>query len=875
MSLLKQNQSFSVRDYLFIAVGLLGMLAYFMSYGMQDPRGMINISLDQSSAMLKAGEVANNLGYNTSNYRSQINFGTNVDLLDSLQHKIGRQNAVKQLRQDKSANVYPYFWEIHFERTGPGGEDEIVFGGDRGDVETGADEFIIRFSPSGEWIELINSSDLIPEQQINREALRNVFTADSTLELWRSIPDSAWEGILSFDLEQSYDDTVSSEEETGDPHQFKRSEILRLSEYYIQQSGWNLAQFDVSNIRMETLESTVVARIRYQSKDPIHGQDVNLQASVTPAGTLLDLSSRYNPAGGNGNQAPNVWELVTIASIFLFGIAVAVIFYFRIRARVVDTKSALVMSILAGFIVPVMVFLNQTHEVNLFEEGSSWVDFMGLALMMGITGALASVGFFIVSAVGDSITRQHWPEKLDCYDYLRQGMFFNKPVGEVLLRSVILTFLLTGFWSILLWFFPEIYFETSEPLLSYEVIWPPVYLVLDNIWYSLILAFSIFLVVGSQSYAQTSSQWLAGALMVVAVAVVQPLPFASGPEPIQLTLLLILGVVLTAIYLYWDFLTLLLTHFLFSALLVVSSGWIIESSPDFYVFLFYLLFLFLMTGVGVLFIVKGKDEQALPDYVPEYVEELAQEERIKQELQIARDVQQSFLPSVTPAISNLDLAAICKPAYETGGDYYDFIQLDDHRLGVAIGDVSGKGIQAAFYMTFTKGILHTLCQEHESPAQVLKKANKLFYQNAQRGTFISLIYGIVDTREKTFRFARAGHNPLFYYSSDKDTLDLQQPSGLGLGLTISNSFDNNIQESTLNLASGDVLVLYTDGVVESLNTARQFYGTDRLRKLLSSRKNKQADVILSDLVSDVTTFAGQAKQHDDMTIMVIKLNQEG
>ncbi|MDZ7695106.1 MAG: PP2C family serine/threonine-protein phosphatase [Balneolaceae bacterium] len=130
------------------------------------------------------------------------------------------------------------------------------------------------------------------------------------------------------------------------------------------------------------------------------------------------------------------------------------------------------------------------------------------------------------------------------------------------------------------------------------------------------------------------------------------------------------------------------------------------------------------------------------------------------------------------------MAAICKPAYETGGDYYDFIQLDDHRIAVAIGDVSGKGIQAAFYMTFTKGILHTLCRETESPAEVLKKANRLFYENARRGTFISLIYGIVDLRKKTFRFARAGHNPILHYAAQSQTMDLLQPSGIGLGLTI-------------------------------------------------------------------------------------------
>ncbi|MDR8391187.1 PP2C family protein-serine/threonine phosphatase [Aliifodinibius sp. S!AR15-10] len=877
MSLLKQNESYSVRDFLFIAVGLLSLFGFFMSYGSQDPRGMIDSSMDQSLAMMKGAEVVNSLGFNTGNYHSKVNFGTNNRLLDSLQFSLGRKNAIELFREDSTINIYPYHWEVHFRKKIPGDEEgEIVFGDNPENRETGPNEFILRFSSSGKWIELLNGSDFIPERKVNREALQNVFTSDSLRAIFETLPDTSWYESLHFDLEQDYNDTTTQAMETaaGSGQSFDRSQLLRLCEYYLQRSGWDVENFSVANIRIETLESTAVARIQYKSTEKIHGQEVNLEASVTPAGALLGLSASYNPRLVNGQRGPQIPELITIASIFLFGIGTIIIFYFRIRARVVDTKSALVLSIIAGFIVPVIIFLNQVHEFNIFEEGANWVDFVGIALSMGITGAVASVGFFIVSAVGDSVTRQNWPKKLDCYDYLRQGMFFNKPVGEALLRSVILTFLLAGIWSALLWVFPDLYIHMDEPILSHEVIWPPVYLIFDNTWFSLILIFSIFLVVGSQTYAQTSNQWIAAIFMILAVAIIEPIPFSTGPTAEQFLLLSILGAVMVGIYLYWDFLTLLLIHFLFNCLLVVSSGWVIAGSPDLYLFIFYLSFLVIIIVAGTLFVTRGKEEQALPDYVPEYVEELAQEQRIKQELQIARDVQQSFLPVSTPAINNLDLAAICKPAYETGGDYYDFIQLNDHRIGVAIGDVSGKGIQAAFYMTFTKGILHTLCRETESPAQVLKKANKLFYENARRGTFISLIYGIVDTREKTFRFARAGHNPILHFSSKNGTLEQLQPDGLGLGLTISESFDNNIQEKTLDLSAGDLLVLYTDGVIESLNTARQFYGTKRLETLLNSSVKKNANDILSDLVNDVTTFSGQAKQHDDMTVMVIKLNNE-
>jgi len=273
---------------------------------------------------------------------------------------------------------------------------------------------------------------------------------------------------------------------------------------------------------------------------------------------------------------------------------------------------------------------------------------------------------------------------------------------------------------------------------------------------------------------------------------------------------------------------------------------------------------------GFLAIAKGKEQKVLSRYVPSYVEELAQEQRIKQELQIAREVQQSFLPVQTPEFEHFELAGICKPAYETGGDYYDFMQLDDKRVAVAIGDVSGKGIQAAFYMTFIKGILHSLCREIESPAEVLKKTNRLFCDNAQRGTFISLVYGIIDLEEQTFRFARAGHNPIIRMNGANDKVDELQPKGIGLGLTKSEAFDDNIEELELNLDQEDVLVLYTDGIVEALNEAHVFYGSKRLNSKLRSNKQRTAAEILKEISEDVRSFIGEAKQHDDMTMVVMK-----
>lgn len=192
--------------------------------------------------------------------------------------------------------------------------------------------------------------------------------------------------------------------------------------------------------------------------------------------------------------------------------------------------------------------------------------------------------------------------------------------------------------------------------------WPPLYLFLQNGWYSFSLVLGIFLVIGGQSYAQTGNKYLTGIILILVCGIVVPVLNDYGPPFQQFLVSILLGVLLTGIYFMWDFITLLLSYFLFLGLLSSSTGWIIEGSSDANIFIIFLVFLSLLAITGMSASLKGKDEKVLPNFVPDYVEELAQEERIKQELQIARNVQQSFLPVRTPDIDRLDLAAVCKPA---------------------------------------------------------------------------------------------------------------------------------------------------------------------------------------------------------------------
>ncbi|MFQ5569088.1 MAG: PP2C family protein-serine/threonine phosphatase, partial [Rhodothermales bacterium] len=189
------------------------------------------------------------------------------------------------------------------------------------------------------------------------------------------------------------------------------------------------------------------------------------------------------------------------------------------------------------------------------------------------------------------------------------------------------------------------------------------------------------------------------------------------------------------------------------------------------------------------------------------------------------------------------------------------------------GDVSGKGTQAAFYMTLAKGILQTLSREGLPPAEVMRRLNTLFCENVPRGTFISMIYGVFDVQARTFTFARAGHNPVILKRSPSQEPDLVQPTGLGIGLISGSTFDETIEEITLDLRIGDVLVFYTDGFSEAMNRSRDLYGDDRLARKVSDVGQRSANEILRAVTEDVHHFVEAAGRHDDMTMVVVKLER--
>lgn len=253
------------------------------------------------------------------------------------------------------------------------------------------------------------------------------------------------------------------------------------------------------------------------------------------------------------------------------------------------------------------------------------------------------------------------------------------------------------------------------------------------------------------------------------------------------------------------------------------------------------------------------------------VKESIEKERLEQELKVAHDAQMKLLPKTMPELKGLDIDAICVTANDVGGDYYDLFIFDDHSIGIVIGDVSGKGAEAAFYMAEVKGIIKSLSQVYRSPKEVLSRANEILFDTFDRKTFISLAYAIIDNNTKELVFSRAGHCPLLLYQNTNGGVKFIEPRGIGLGLTRGAKFSQITEEKRLPLFSGDVLLFFTDGVVEARNWELHEFDEENLKSTFEDLIQFNSTEIKNRLVNEVRAFVGTAKTHDDLTMVVVKI----
>ncbi|MDQ7818317.1 MAG: PP2C family protein-serine/threonine phosphatase [Melioribacteraceae bacterium] len=271
---------------------------------------------------------------------------------------------------------------------------------------------------------------------------------------------------------------------------------------------------------------------------------------------------------------------------------------------------------------------------------------------------------------------------------------------------------------------------------------------------------------------------------------------------------------------------------------------------------------------------EKKSLQAFADYAAVALEnakliaESIEKERLEKELDVARDIQKKILPEHVPYAKEFQVAALFVPAFEVGGDYYDFFQLDDNKIGFIVADVSGKGISASFIMAEVKGIFESLSKLISNPRELLIKVNDILKNSLDKKSFVTVIYGILNKETGILNFARAGHTPVLLCSGNE--LERIQPPGIGIGLDYSIGFANTLKEMQIVLKNDDIVAFYSDGIPEAKNAQNEDFGYERFENIILQNKDKSLDEITSVLMHDLTLFSKDHSQHDDITLVLIK-----
>jgi phosphoserine phosphatase RsbU/P len=595
----------------------------------------------------------------------------------------------------------------------------------------------------------------------------------------------------------------------------------------------------------------------------------------------------YSPAGAAQRAVADTFTVMTFLYAASFGILFLLFFYIvtlflrKYHEGEVGVRTALLV-FAAVYVTSVL------NTINVFPSiGSNlMIGDMNRAntrlVMCGIQVFMVHVFFGVMAfaawSVGESSARTVAPEKLTGADSALFRHFFTRDLGSGLLTGYAWGGVALGAVTLFVLAFsgrsgfaimsagmngvPEAYVPALQPIL--------------HAFEGALLAEVIFRIFFLNYLHEKTRRAWPGVLIATVVwtfasiTIWSPPPGSLGPG-LGLLGTGMFGLFFAFLYLRYDAVTAIAANF---TLMAIAAAVPMLTSGGGYGHTMGLIFGGLMVipiGVGITGVLRNKPFAFTGQTLPDHIQRISERERIGKELEIARNVQVSLLPKMQPEVGGFDIAGICIPAKEVGGDYYDFVSLPNNRIGIALGDVSGKGVPAAIYMTLTKGILQSHAEEGVSPREVLIKVNSLMYRTIERNSFVSMLYAILDAGTRKIRYARAGQCPVILTQGAGGRGSFVTPRGMALGLENGKVFDAVLEEQELQLGPGQVLVFYTDGFTEAMNAHTEEFGEDRLMDSIARRKEHSAAALIQAVCADVTAFTGDAPQHDDMTMVVVRV----
>ncbi len=810
---------------LFAASLILVIPIVIFIYPKVNPYAGLKKVTEKKAILEKSEELLETLGLYDENLKPSIEFEADKKLLRQ-SHML---NGVEQTNKLVADGMAGYRWKTRWKRVVDDDKSEDVVIRNR--LENLIGGIRVDYDPSGNLmsfeVELDDKSKL---KAINETQAKNITMKflDHYCVYKNLLPDTMDSGAneISKELSISFTDEKGAEVENNEIYESKKTDY----------------------------------RFNFISHDDFSGNDVKINVSVK--GNMIsgfdvkqDIEQDFESNG-----------LITKLSVLIIGIllmiTLLVIAFKKFRAYEIGFKTAIFMGVVSaiGMLGEIVLETSQNFE---WEIVIGWV--LG-PLFVGL-------GIIIIWAVSEATGREVWKRKYTEFDLILNGYYLNSNIGASVLTGFALGLLLISIWSLLTFLFDHLFMISVEAMTDSDSIYlsggGPVYLLGQQLYRTIFkTAFTVGFVVSllKTRFNSYSALLLIGSL--VWVFTVQ-----GNLEPFWVTIIVefILALVIVYSFLRFNLLTVFVSILTFSTLYSGFAYFFIQDSDISGAIPLLIGLIALPIVYGFVSIFTKDKVLDLDTITPAFAKNITERQRLRGEIEAAKSIQESFLPSETPSMPGLDIAAKCLPALEVGGDYYDFVEHDSKKLSVIIGDVAGKGTKAAFVMTLTKGFFKALSRTLASPSKILSEINEMFYENVGRGSFITAIYGLFDLEARKFIYARAGHNPLLFIRKSEAQAKYLLPDGIALGMEKGILFSKTIKEEAIELQNGDLLVFYTDGFTEAMNTKDVQFGEDALQKLVEDNKDKSSREIMEIIFTDTLKFIGRAKQYDDMTMMIVKV----
>ncbi|HHS12802.1 MAG TPA: hypothetical protein ENN03_03420 [bacterium] len=572
--------------------------------------------------------------------------------------------------------------------------------------------------------------------------------------------------------------------------------------------------------------------------------------------------------------------VVSLSFFLLVGLVVLIVFLKKYHQGEAEVRrgSLIFLIVWSAFVVQaVLKFSVHTQGTQLGELSEIGVGLFIFCLFFLVIRPVLTLFGFAAWSVGESLGRERYADKFTALDGLFNGRWMTVSYARAAVQGYASGAFLLGVTAVLYWIGLEVFsgrlivdgFSTLLPVQGAFLL--PFVIALPNS----LMAELVFRLFGNLYLRQRIRFYFLTAVLTSAAFAVYSLAFwglavSLSPMGLNLAMMFILGLCFGFLFWKYDLLTVIFANFTLVGVFHCLP-FLYSRSPDLLktglLGLFILLIpLFLAIGGLIrreIFIYSGPS-------IPAHIRRITERVRMSKELEIARQVQMRLLPKTRPRIEGFEVAGMCLPAREGGGDYFDFIEFDNHRLGIVIGDVSGKGVPAAIYMTLTKGIVQSYANGKLSPRNVLIKINNLLYRTIDRNAFVSLFYAVLDSKQRTLNYSRAGHNPILYYRHQTSDIRLLEPEGIALGLDSGPQFENAVKEETIRLSSKDLLVFYTDGFTEAMDRNQNEYGEERLKQCVLKNHDLPVEALYEAIIADVRSFVKDAPQNDDMTMIFLR-----